>query len=135
MTKKIQKKINVRRPAKAASENQFGVILEDINSKLGLVVEGHVALDKKIDDFKEEFVEFKRDTESNFKTIFEFQKDTESNFKTVLQHLLNIDKELEFIKSEISEIKKTLTQKADLNRVAILEERVARLERQLAAAK
>lgn len=105
---------------KPLSENQFGVILEDINSKVGLILEGHSALNQKIDDFKEEFVEFKQDTESNFKTIFKY--------------LSSIDDELKSIKSEVSDIKKTLSRKADLDRVALLEERVANLERQLAAA-
>lgn len=37
-----------------------------------------------------------------------------------------------FIKAEIADIKKTLTQKEDKDRVALLEKRVEKLERQLA---
>jgi|SRR3972149_11692327 len=101
------------------TENQFGVVLEKMNSNIELVLEGHVALDKKIDDFKEEMMEFKHDTESNFKTVFKY--------------LSNIDDELKSIKFDIADIKKTLSQKADLERVARLEDRVAILERRLAA--
>ncbi len=51
------------------ARRQFGVVLEDINSKVSLVLEGHNALDKKIDIFKEEFVEFKEETNIKFKII------------------------------------------------------------------
>ena len=115
--------------------NQFGVVLEKMNSNIELVLEGHVALDKKIDDFKEEMMEFKHDTENNFQTLFEFKRDTESNFKAVFKYLSSIDDELKSIKSDIADIRKTLSQKADLERVARLEERVAMLERRLSAAR
>ena len=45
----------------------------------------------------------------------------------------NMTYELESIKLEIFDVKKTLSQKADLERVARLEDRVAILERRLAA--
>jgi len=32
------------------TKNQFGAVLETIDSKIDLVLEGHRALDKKIDD-------------------------------------------------------------------------------------
>ena len=44
----MKKKIKNSSPA----EQKFGVILEDINSKFDLVLEGNQVLDKKIDDFR-----------------------------------------------------------------------------------
>lgn len=46
--KKTSKKKTKRTPA-PLTENEFGTLLESIDSKLGLVVEAHTALDKKID--------------------------------------------------------------------------------------
>ena len=66
--------------------------------------------------------------------IDEFKKDTESNFKQVFQYLSGFNDELISIKMDIADIKKTLTQKADKDRVALLEERVEKLERQLTRA-
>lgn len=111
------------------------MILEDINGKFDLMIEGQKAsekklekrigssemkLERKIDELKTEFVYFKNDTESNFKQVF--------------QYLSRLEDELMSIKTDIADIKKTLTQKADKDRVALLEERVAKLERQLAQA-
>lgn len=50
MRKKI-KKIN---KSTALTNNEFGIILEEINSNLKLVLEDHTGLDKKIDNLREE---------------------------------------------------------------------------------
>lgn len=99
----------------------FGVILEDINSKFDVIKEGHLdlseqikKLDQKVDRNHKEFVEFRSETESNFKTVFEL--------------LSNIDDELKDIKSELADIKKTIHNKADLDIVFNLEKRVKVLE-------
>ena len=108
------------RSAKTASQNQFGVILEDINGKFDLLIEGQKSLEQRFFGLEDEVGEFKKDTEGNFKLVF--------------QYLSRIEDELMSIKTEIADIKKTLTQKADKDRVALLEERVAKLEQKLAQA-
>lgn len=92
------------RSAKTTSQNQFGVILEDIKGKFDFLIERQDASEEK----------------------------NKNNFKLVFQYLSRIEDELMSVKAEIADIKKTLTQKADKDRVALLEERVAKLERQLA---
>ncbi|MBI1754772.1 hypothetical protein HY250_04050 [Candidatus Azambacteria bacterium] len=108
--KQQKKKTSVKSP-KTASRDQFGVILDDINGKFDVMVEGQRSLEQR-------FVSFKKDTESNFKQVFHY--------------LSRIEDELMSIKADIADIKKTLTQKVDKDRVVLLEERVAKLERQLA---
>ncbi len=44
-------------------KDHLEVLLEDIRSKFDLALEGHAVLDKKIDDFRQEFVEFRQETE------------------------------------------------------------------------
>lgn len=119
MKKKLKK--TPTRSVKAASQNQFGVILEDISGKFDLLIEGQKSLEQRFFGLEGEVAEFKKDTKSNFNQIFEY--------------LSRIEDELISIKAEIADIKKTLTQKADKDRVALLEERVAKLERQLVQAK
>lgn len=46
----------------SASERHFGVVLEDIDSKLDLVLEGHKTLDKKADKIGKSLEESKQDT-------------------------------------------------------------------------
>ena len=125
--------------------NELGVILEDMNSKFDILIEGHKTLNEKvdkldsriermenrIDNLENRIDKFKAEIESNFKTIFEclsnidnFNIKTDENFKTVFEYLLNI-------KSEIVEIKKKLANKTDINRVVILEKRVNKIEMEL----
>ncbi|MCR4322557.1 MAG: hypothetical protein NUV61_00515 [Candidatus Azambacteria bacterium] len=134
MKKKLKK--TPSRSAKTTSQDQLGVILEDVKEKFDIIIEGQKASDQrlerkivssalrlegKIDELRGDFVGFKNDTESNFKQVF--------------QYLSRIEDELMSVKADIADIKKTLTQKADKDRVALLEERVAKLERQLVQAK
>ena len=115
-------KIIKKKVASKKTENQMMVLLEDIRDQVKIVAEGHVGLDKKIDSVHNEL---KNEIQS-------FKHDTESNFKTVFQHFSNIEDELKTIKMEISELKITLFKKADLERLVVLEQKVAILERQLA---
>lgn len=137
MKKKLKK--TPARSAKTASQNQFGVILEDINGKFDLLIERQDAseqrLERKIDEFKEEFVELRGEFVELRGEFTGFKNDTESNFNLVFQYLSRIEDELMSVKAEIADIKKTLEKKEDKDRVALLEERVAKLERQLVQAK
>lgn len=53
------------------NKNKKGVILEDIDSKLDLVLEGHRALDIKIDKNHEEFREFRKAVDYKFEVVFD----------------------------------------------------------------
>lgn len=121
--KKIEKQKVNKKPK--TTESQFGVILEDINSKLNLLVEGHQSLDSKVESLDDRLGKFQEE-------MYEFRNETGNNFKTVLRYLMRIDEEIVSIKSEISELKKSLSNKADLERIVNLETRVQKLELLLA---
>ncbi|MEK7520563.1 MAG: hypothetical protein AAB560_00600 [Patescibacteria group bacterium] len=57
--------------AEGAFPRRFGVVLEDIDSKLGLVAEGHQALEKKIDENHREFREFRSEINYKFEMVFD----------------------------------------------------------------
>lgn len=121
--KKIEKQKVNKKPK--TTESQFGVILEDINSKLNLLVEGHQSLNDKVESLDDKM--------DNLENKFDkFEDETRNNFKTVLGYLIKIDEEIVSIKSEISELKKSLSNKVDLERVVNLELRVQKLELLLA---
>ncbi|MBI5147973.1 MAG: hypothetical protein HZA37_02370 [Parcubacteria group bacterium] len=65
----IKKKINKKQPS--PSERHFGVVLEDIDSKLDLVVGGVGILDKKIDRHYGEFQEFRNEVDYKFEAVFD----------------------------------------------------------------
>lgn len=121
---------NIKRitPNPSIPERKFGVLLEGMDKKINLVLEGHGALDKKIDGLKEEFVEFKGEMRV-------FRDDTVSNFKTVFDYLSRIDDELKAIKSEIFDLKNKLFSKAEVSRLESLEKRVKEMETKLASYK
>ena len=114
--------MNTMSKSKSVTNRQFGVILEDINSKFDLVLEGHAALDKKFD---KKIDEFKNETQLNFEAIRnelgEFKNETRLNFEAIKEYLSRIDE-------EIQDIKKTLSGKADLQRLERLEQEVAQIK-------
>ena len=65
----IKKKINKKQPI--LSERHFGIVLEDIDSKLDLLVEGHQGLDKKIEDFRKEVDERFNEVDYKFELTFD----------------------------------------------------------------
>lgn len=94
-----KKKINKKQLF--VSERHFGVILEDIDSKLDLVVEGHQGLDKEIGDFRKEVGERFDEVDYKFETVFD---------------------ELRLIRNELKE-------KVGRDEFAFLEKRVIALEK------
>ena len=62
MKKKLDKKYEARRE---------GVLLEDLDSKLDLVLEGHSGLDKKIDNLRGEMNERFKEVDYKFEVVFE----------------------------------------------------------------
>jgi tetrahydromethanopterin S-methyltransferase subunit G len=140
MKKKEIKKNKIKPRTKAEiKENQFGVILEDVRHQFGIMSEGFLGvnkrfdeLSKKIDDNHEEFVEFKYETNENFKTLFSFRDETNSNFKTVFEYLSKIDDRIQFIESEIADLKNILKDKAGLDRVTKVEKEMIIIKRELA---
>ena len=138
MKKSYSKPIKTRKDALISlTDNQFGVILEDINRKFDVLVEGHGVLSQKIDGVEDRLsneIKEVRDDLGIFKSeIGNFRKSTENNFQSAFQYLSRIDDELLSIKAEIIELKKTLTKKADIEKVTELEKRVAKIEHRLTA--
>jgi len=95
----VKKKINKKQLF--PSERHFGVVLEDIDSKLDLVVEGHQGLDKKIEDFRGEVSERFNEVDYKFEIVFD---------------------ELRLIRNELKE-------KVGRDEFALLEKRVMALEK------
>ncbi len=124
-----------KRSSKQHAENQFGMILEDINGKIDLLSEGQKSFEQRLTNGQKSFEQrLTKKVEEVRDGLIEFKKDTASNFKFISRHLSKLDDELVLIKKELADIKKTLTHKAEIPRVVALEERVAKLERQLAHA-
>jgi len=130
-------------------ERHFGVVLEDIDSKLDLVVEGHQSLDKKIDrvesELKGELTDFRKDTEYRFTILTEMTvKNTEdieiikTDLNTVKGDLgavktmtVKNTEDIEIIKTDIEFIKSGFKKKVDLEEFEHLERRVVLLEKKV----
>ena len=138
MKRKIKKRIikKSKRVKKNSTQNHSGVLLEEMNSNLKLVLEGHAGLDKKIDGLRGEmnskFDGLRGEMNSKFDGLrgemnLKFDK-VDNNFKTVFEYLSKIDDELQFIKLELTQIKSDLKKKADLDYLKILEKRINKIE-------
>ena len=110
-----KKKINKKQIF--TSERHFGVLLEDIDSKMSLVLEGHQALDakfsKKIDKVDEKL------------------KDIGGKINIHTEMIGSMAADIEIIKSDVEFIKNSLKKKVDIDEFAFLEKRVSLLERKL----
>ena len=96
MTQKTKKDLN-------SEKRRMGAVLENIDSKLDLVVEGHRASDKKIDDLKGEMNERFNEVDYKFDVVFD---------------------ELHLIRNELKE-------KVGRDEFAFLEKRVMNLEKKI----
>jgi len=131
MVKKKEKKKNLNIEAR-----HFGVVLENIDSKLDLVVEGHEALDKKIDKVDKKVEDFRKEVNYKFEIITEVLSEhgkilTEHG-KILTEHgkmIASIKRDIEIMKQDIEFIKHGFKKKVDIEEFAALERRVAILEK------
>lgn len=128
--KEIKKAKTKQRRKTETAENQFGVILEDINSKFDLMSEGFSGVDKRFDDLNRKIDDNYRNLN---KKVDGNQKETNSNFKTVFEYLPRIDDEIQSIKKELAEIKKGMINSEGMNSIKFLqiEKRVEAVEKEL----
>ena len=133
MAKKKLTKKTVDRPL---SERHFGVILEDIDSKLNLVVEGQGALDVKIDKVDEKLEDFKKEVNYKFDIVFEKfdevdQKfdEVDQRFDEVDQRFDEVDQRFDEVTDELHVIRNELKEKVGRDEFVLLEKRVAALEK------
>ena len=137
----MKKKISQKKKNIIGENDQFGVILEDINSKFDLIMESFDGMNRKIDKNHEEFLEFKEDMTEFRKDMVEFKsdmtefksdmtgfkKESESKFDTILSYLMSIDEELKEIKMELEILKKS--EKYQNEEIRLLEIRIKKLEK------
>ena len=111
----IKKKTKINKKELSVPERHFGVVLEDIDSKLDLVVEGVGTLDGKIDRHYGEFQEFRKEVDYKFNVVFE-------KFDEVDQRFDEVTDELHVIRNELKE-------KVGRDEFVLLEKRVMALEK------
>jgi len=133
MAKKKLTKKTVDRPL---SERHFGVILEDIDSKLDLVVEGQGALDVKIDKVDEKLEDFKKEVNYKFDIVFEKFDEVDQKFDEVDQRFDEVDQRFDEVDQRFNEvtdelhvIRNELKEKVGRDEFVLLEKRVAALEK------
>lgn len=114
-----------KKSSKPLRKLDLGVLLEAMDKKFDLVLEGHDALGKELKDFRHEmridvgFLKFSQrvlGTELKDLTV-----KVDRNFDAIMKYLSRVD-------DEIQELKKIFEGRPDLKRVLALEQRVAQLE-------
>ena len=100
-------------------ERGFGAILEDINDKFSIMIEGLGTVNQKVDNL---------DTKLSGR-IDDLEGKMERNFKVIFEYLSRIDEELQQVKSDFANFK---VSKADEVEVSKMKIRIANLENELA---
>ncbi len=103
-----KKKLIKKAVAAPFSERHFGVVLEDIDSKLDLVVKGQEVLDIKIEKVDEKLEDFRKEVNYKFEVVFE---------------------KFDEVTDELRVIRNELKEKVGRDEFALLEKRVAALEK------
>ncbi len=131
--KKTAKKSKKLIKKSTQTERQFGVLLEDIDSKIDLLVEGHQATDKKIDKNHQEFREFKEETTYKIDLLVEGHQATDKKIDKVDKKVDDLRGEMnykfEIVFDELHLIRNELKEKVGRDEFIVLEKRVAALEK------
>jgi phage-related tail protein len=85
------------------SKRKEGVLLEDLDSKLDLVLDGHKVLDKKIDGLGKELQEFKKDTKYKPDLIVKEIKEIKDKLDKVIYR-----PELEVLEKRVEKLEETV---------------------------
>ena len=114
------KALNIKKSAiKNMNDRGFGAILEDINDKFLIMIEGLSTVNQKFDIFKIEITERMESLEETMR----------SNFKTVFDYLSRMDEDIQQVKSDLVNLK---VSKAEESEVAQMKIRIKNLEYELA---
>jgi hypothetical protein len=76
---------------KKIKENALGVVLEDVNGKLGLVLESQSILVKQMKEFREEMTDFRKETNSKFETVFNYLSDNDEMTHKLVGRVDNLE--------------------------------------------
>ncbi|MBI2514768.1 hypothetical protein HYV91_01075 [Candidatus Wolfebacteria bacterium] len=130
------KKRTKNKKESTASERHFGVILEDIDSKLDLVVEGHAALDtkftKKFDEVNEKLDEHTEILNEHTRILGEHTRilgEHGGKIDSITEMVVKNTEDIEVMKMDLHIIKNDLKEKIGRDEFSVLERRVATLER------
>jgi len=131
MKKEIKKtKLKPRKKAEV-KRDQYTVVLEDVRRQFGVITEGFSGmhrrfdkLDKKVDNNRKEFLEFRNEMTG-------LKRETNSNFKTSFEYLSKIDDELQLMKVEIADLKVIFKDRVELKRVIKMERQMVIMQGQI----
>ena len=121
---------------KTYSANHAGVLLEEINSKIDLILEDRSSLKDRIDkmDVRLSGIEDRSIRDGLRLSAIEvkvdgLKRDIKDSYKSSTEYLSRIEKEIQPMKSEAKELKTQLRDKADLDRLLEIEKRMVNLEK------
>lgn len=125
----MPKRKTTKRTSAQRKKDQFTVVLEDINHKFDIMVEGQQMLKERLDRLEERF----DGLESKFDRLEERFDELESKFDRLEGRVLNIEKGLGFTLDYLQRIEAELygemKVKVGLKEFGILEKRVEKLEK------
>lgn len=108
----------LKKPISKKTGNYTAVLLEKMHDDIKLVAEGQTAVQRQLDEFKDEMHEFKEDTKSSFKSILDYLSRIEDEIMEIKEDLKNNyerkgwDKEWRnMIENKLEKIEKTLVSK------------------------
>jgi len=125
------KKKKIKKADSSVTERHFGVVLENIDSKIDLVLEGHQALDVK---FTKKFEEVDERLDIIDEKLDIHTEILSEHGKILTEHskmIASINGNMEIMKQDIEFIKNSLKKKVDIDEFSVLEKRVALLEKKL----
>lgn len=93
-----KKKIKKKEDTSTKTLRPDQVLIEHFDGKFDLLIDGYVALGKKIDSNHHEFKEFVLEVKDKFKVVFEEFGEIHDKFEVAFEELHDIRKELKSVK-------------------------------------
>lgn len=117
------KSVENNKRKKKESKNYTDVLLEEMHSDIKLIAEGQVGIQRQLDEFKGEMYGFRDE-------MLEFKRDTKSSFRQIFEYLSRIEDEVVEIKEDL---RKNYERKGwDKEWRMTIEKRLERIEKVLA---
>jgi len=123
----IKKKINKKQLS--PSERHFGVVLEDIDSKLDLLVEGHQGLNNKIEELDVKVDRLNSKVEELDIKVDAVDRKVDVVDRKVENLRTEMDYKFELTFDELRLIRNELKEKVGRDEFALLEKRIVALEK------
>lgn len=89
----LSRRKGVSRKDMPVKDRYLGVILEDVNKKFDLIIEGQQVTQKQIDFLEKRFEDFQKETRDNFTAVFKYLSHLDETIRPLQREMQKLKEE------------------------------------------